>query len=59
MIKKIELDELAEGMIIAEDVSTPFGAVIASEKQVVDKKLIDLLKANRIFGIFVYAVECE
>ena len=48
MIKKIELDELAEGMIIAEDVSTPFGAVIASEKQVVDKKLIDLLKANRI-----------
>lgn len=59
MIKKIELDELAEGMIIAEDVSTPFGAVIASEKQVVDKKLIDLLKANRIRVIKVKADESE
>lgn len=59
MIKKIELDELAEGMIIAEDVSTPFGAVIASEKQVVDKKLIDLLKANRIRVIKVKADDSE
>jgi len=55
MIQRLSVDELKEGLVLAEAVSTPFGAVVADAGLTLDKKLIARIKANRIHEVKVIA----
>lgn len=59
MVRRMDASELVDGMVLAEDVCTAFGAKIASNGEIINKTIISMFKANRIHNVKVIISENE
>lgn len=59
MIKRVDISEVHEGMIAAEDICSAFGTRIAANGQTIDSNIIALMKANRLRSVKVMTESSE